>query len=73
MFKVQTCMINAMREFVIKNNFTEIHTPKIIGAASESRAGVFELNYFDRKAYLAQSHNFINKWQCVVVLKKYLK
>ena len=31
MFKVQTCLINAMREFVIKNNFIEIHTPKIIG------------------------------------------
>lgn len=58
MFKVQTCMINAMREFVVKNNFTEIHTPKIIGAASESGADVFELKYFDEKAYLAQSPQF---------------
>ena len=58
MFKVQTCMINAMREFVIKNNFTEIHTPKIISAASESGAEVFEVKYFDRKAYLAQSPQF---------------
>lgn len=58
MFKVQTCMINAMREFVIKNNFTEIHTPKIISAASESGAEVFEIKYFDRKAYLAQSPQF---------------
>lgn len=55
MFKVQTCMINAMREFVVKNNFTEIHTPKIISAASESGSDVFEVKYFDRKAYLAQS------------------
>lgn len=58
MFKVQTCMINAMREFVIKNNFTEIHTPKIISAASESGSEVFEVNYFGRKAYLAQSPQF---------------
>ncbi len=58
MFKVQTCMINAMREFVIKNNFTEIHTPKIISVASESGAEVFEVKYFDRKAYLAQSPQF---------------
>lgn len=58
MFKVQTCMINAMREFVIKNNFTEIHTPKIISAASESGSEVFEVNYFGRKAYLAQSSQF---------------
>ena len=58
MFKVQTCMINAMREFVVKNNFTEIHTPKIISAASESGSKVFEVNYFGRKAYLAQSPQF---------------
>lgn len=58
MFKVQTCMINAMREFVVKNNFIEIHTPKIISAASESGADVFEIKYFDRKAYLAQSPQF---------------
>ena len=58
MFKVQTCLVNAMREFVLKNNFMEIHTPKIIGAASESGSDVFELNYFDRKAYLAQSPQF---------------
>ena len=58
MFKVQTCMINAMREFVVKNNFIEIHTPKIISTASESGAEVFEIKYFDRKAYLAQSPQF---------------
>lgn len=58
MFKVQTCMINAMREFVVNNNFTEIHTPKIISAASESGSEVFEVKYFDRKAYLAQSPQF---------------
>ena len=58
MFKVQTCLINAMREFVLKNNFIEIHTPKLIGTASESGSEVFELNYFDRKAYLAQSPQF---------------
>lgn len=58
MFKIQTCLINAMREFVLKNNFIEIHTPKLIGTASESGSEVFELKYFDRKAYLAQSPQF---------------
>ena len=58
MFKVQTCFVNAIREFIVQNNFTEIHTPKLIGTASESGAEVFELNYFDRKAYLAQSPQF---------------
>ncbi|MBR6704839.1 MAG: aspartate--tRNA(Asn) ligase, partial [Lachnospiraceae bacterium] len=57
-FKAQTCMINAMREFLLNQNFMEIHTPKLIAAASESGADVFEVNYFDRNAYLAQSPQF---------------
>ena len=58
MFRVQTCFVNAMRRFLVEKNFIEIHTPKLIGAASESGADVFELKYFDRKAYLAQSPQF---------------
>lgn len=57
-FKVQTYMVATMREFLAERNFIEIHSPKLIGAASESGADVFELNYFDRKAYLAQSPQF---------------
>lgn len=58
MFKAQTCMVNAMRQFLLGENFIEIHTPKLIGAASESGADVFEVKYFDRNAYLAQSPQF---------------
>ena len=58
MFKVQTVMVNAMRQFLLDRNFIEIHTPKLIGAASESGADVFEVKYFDRNAYLAQSPQF---------------
>lgn len=43
------------RAFLLKNNFFEIHTPKIISAASEGGANVFEVSYFKRSAYLAQS------------------
>ena len=57
-FKVQTCMANAMRQFLLERNFIEIHTPKLIGAASESGSEVFEVKYFDRNAYLAQSTQF---------------
>jgi aspartyl-tRNA synthetase len=57
-FQVQTAMAAAMREFMLDNRFMEIHSPKLIGAASESGAEVFELNYFDRKAYLSQSPQF---------------
>lgn len=58
MFKVQTEMTAAFRELLLKRNFLEIHTPKLIGAASESGSDVFEVDYFDRKAYLAQSPQF---------------
>ena len=58
LFKVQTCLVGAMRDFLLKKNFNEIHTPKLIGAASESGSEVFEVKYFDRNAYLAQSPQF---------------
>lgn len=58
MFKVQTVMVNAMRQFLLDRGFIEIHTPKLIGAASESGSEVFEVKYFDRSAYLAQSPQF---------------
>ncbi|MBR3508293.1 MAG: aspartate--tRNA(Asn) ligase [Lachnospiraceae bacterium] len=58
MFKVQTVMVNAMRKFLLDRSFIEIHTPKLIGAASESGADVFAVDYFDRKAFLAQSPQF---------------
>ncbi len=57
-FKVQTTAEAAMREYWLKHNFIEIHTPKIMGAPSESGAELFVLEYFERKAYLAQSPQF---------------
>ena len=58
MLKVQSAFVDGMRSFLIKENFTEIHTPKLIATASESGSDVFEVKYFDRKAYLAQSPQF---------------
>ena len=58
LFKVQTTFVNAMREYLVDNDFVEIHSPKLIGAASESGSEVFEVKYFDIKAYLAQSPQF---------------
>ena len=58
LFKVQTELIGSFRDYLLKNGFIEIHSPKIISTESESGAGVFEVNYFNRKAYLAQSPQF---------------
>jgi len=57
-FEIQSTMVRYMREYLYNHNFTEIHTPKLIGAASETGSEVFEVKYFDRKAYLAQSPQF---------------
>jgi aspartyl-tRNA synthetase len=57
-FAVQTTVERAMREFTYAEGCTELHTPKLMGTASESGAEVFELGYFGRSAYLAQSPQF---------------
>ena len=57
-FKAQTEMVGAMRNYLRERGFLEIHTPKLIGTASESGSDVFEVKYFDTKAYLAQSPQF---------------
>ena len=57
-FKAQTTLLAAMREFWVNSNFIEINTPKLMGTPSESGAELFELPYFEGKAYLAQSPQF---------------
>ena len=57
-FKVQSLFVNKLRECLTNKDFIEIHTPKLIGSESESGAGVFKVDYFDKNAYLAQSPQF---------------
>jgi len=58
-FQIQTTMEHAMRSFWSEHGFVEIHSPKLMAAASESGAELFSLPYFnDRTAYLAQSPQF---------------
>ncbi|WIE53706.1 aspartate--tRNA(Asn) ligase [Curtobacterium sp. MCBD17_003] len=54
-FRVQTTLEHAFRTYWVERDFIEIHTPKLMASASESRAELFELPYFDTTAYLAQS------------------
>lgn len=57
-FKAQTLAEMAMREYWVKHDFIEIHSPKILGTASETGAEVFEIEYFGKQAFLAQSPQF---------------
>ncbi len=54
-FKIQNEIANSFREFFYKKGFVEIQTPCIIGAASEGGTDLFEVKYFEKKAFLAQS------------------
>ena len=58
LFQVKSCFLQGFREFLVKKGFIEINSPKIMGAESESGAGVFEVKYYDTKAYLVQSPQF---------------
>ncbi|WP_426737713.1 aspartate--tRNA(Asn) ligase [Plantibacter sp. 2H11-2] len=60
-FRIQTTFEHALRQYWIDNDFIEIHTPKLMASASESRAELFEVDYFEGKAYLAQSPQFFKQ------------
>ncbi len=57
-FKVQAEIINSFRNFLLRENFTEIQAPKIIGEDAEGGANSFEVDYFGHTAHLAQSPQF---------------
>ena len=57
-FKVQNLIVSSFREFLNKEGFTEINTPKIVKEGAEGGTEVFEVKYFEEKAYLAQSTQF---------------
>jgi aspartyl-tRNA synthetase len=60
-FRIQTTFEHALRTYWIEHDFIELHTPKLMASASESRAELFEVGYFDTKAYLAQSPQFFKQ------------
>ncbi len=60
-FKAQTTFEHALRTWWIDHDFIELHTPKFMASASESKAELFEVTYFDTKAYLAQSPQFFKQ------------
>ncbi|BAO38292.1 aspartyl-tRNA synthetase [Kluyveromyces marxianus] len=54
-FRIQSGVCALFREFLSSKKFTEVHTPKLLGAPSEGGSNVFEVTYFKGKSYLAQS------------------
>lgn len=60
-FRVQTTFLHALRTLWVERGFIEIQTPKLMASASESRAELFEVEYFEGKAFLAQSPQFFKQ------------
>jgi nondiscriminating aspartyl-tRNA synthetase len=54
-FKIRASIVRAMRDYLHRNEFTEIDTPKLVGEATEGGSEVFKLDYFGKTATLAQS------------------
>ncbi|HSW85301.1 MAG TPA: aspartate--tRNA(Asn) ligase [Candidatus Saccharimonadales bacterium] len=57
-FKIQSVITKALRDYFAEQDFTEIHTPKLLAAATEGGAEVFKIDYFGKEATLAQSPQF---------------
>ena len=68
-FKIQHKAVEAIRDFLFERGFLEVHTPRIIASATEGGAALIQLDYFDRKAYLAQSPQLF-KEELVMSLEK---
>ena len=61
----------AFREYLDGEGFTEIQSPKLVAAATESGANVFGVDYFGRQAYLAQSPQFYKQMMVGVFERVY--
>ncbi|CRH03118.1 aspartate--tRNA ligase, putative [Plasmodium relictum] len=63
-FFLQSQICQIFRNFLVQNNFIEIHTPKLLGESSEGGANAFQINYFNQNGYLAQSPQLF-KQMCI--------
>ena len=69
-FQLQSGISNLFIEYMNKHNFRWIQSSKIAGAATEGGAGVFEVKYFDSKAYLTQSPQFFKQMAIAMDMKR---
>jgi len=68
-FRIQHVAVQTIRAFLFERGFIEVHTPRIIATATEGGAALFSVDYFGRKAYLAQSPQ-LYKEQLVMSLER---
>ncbi|KAL8949853.1 MAG: hypothetical protein Q9222_004070 [Ikaeria aurantiellina] len=69
-FQLQSGISNLFMEFMNQNRFTWINSSRLAGAATEGGAGVFEIKYFETKAYLTQSPQFFKQMAIAMDMKR---
>src|SRR5512143_3874957 len=71
LFRIQAGLMTAFRAYLTAQGFTEVQTPKLVGSATESGANVFAVDYFGKRAYLAQSPQFYKQMMVGVFERVY--
>lgn len=69
--KVQAELVRGMHEYLDSQDFTEIYSPKIVAAGAEGGANLFELDYYGKRAYLAQSPQLYKQLMMAVFERVY--
>jgi aspartyl-tRNA synthetase len=54
-FEIKSMVLDLIDEYLRNEGFVEVFTPKIVASGAEGGASLFEIKYFDKIAYLAQS------------------
>jgi nondiscriminating aspartyl-tRNA synthetase len=70
-FRMSAAAVTGFRSTLDEAGYVEVHTPKLVGSATESGANVFTVDYFGRPAYLAQSPQFYKQTLVGVFEKVY--
>jgi nondiscriminating aspartyl-tRNA synthetase len=69
--KIAAASVAGFRAVLDALDFTEVHTPKLVASATETGANVFDVDYFGRRAYLAQSPQFYKQTMVGVLERVY--
>ena len=69
-FKIQSTVSNSISRFFEEGGFYQIHSSKIVSQATEGGANVFQIIYFDKTAYLAQSPQFYKQMMMAAGFEK---
>lgn len=69
--RVQAELVKAFREYLDSQGFTEIYTPKLVAAGAEGGANLFEVDYYGKRAYLAQSPQLYKQIMVAVLERVY--